>query len=134
MSSIISDTENALNIKLKQCPGIPTVVAWQNVAKADNINENFVAPFIMPANSMYETLAGKYTNAGIYQVNVYTKSLQGIADTNAIIDNLHNHFKNATLNMNSTSVIIKAIARLPASRQDAWFVGGVEINFYSYEV
>lgn len=129
---VYTDIEAALNTKLNTLAGHPPI-AWPNMRFEPTNNETYLRPTLLPAQTELNTIAGQQLHKGIYQVDVCVPLKTGIASLTSWLDAIDSLFaRGTTLTANSNSVLIQNVGMGRTERQDAWYVGYIEIYYLCY--
>ncbi len=128
---VFSNIEIALNTRLATLSPLP-VVAWPNMAFKPVENTLFLRPTLLPVGSSLNQLNGQERHKGIYQVDIFVPLEKGVLVLNNLLDSVKSLFSsNRTLSATDI-VYIQEVGIGRAQRQEAWFVGFVEIHYLCY--
>jgi hypothetical protein len=112
---------------------LPT--AWENSGYEPTIGTLYIRPTILPANTFQAGLgaSGLDDNFGIYQIDIFSEAGKGKGAAIIKADVIANAFKRGTvLTYNGVSVRLGNVSRGSGSRDGAWFVLPVFINYQSF--
>lgn len=127
----IADVQQAFDQRLNSMVGLPAV-AWENVRYNPTIGTSFVRPTLLPAESSHITLDGSQKDTGIYQIDIFVELEKGTAALLTLMDTIYDHFDSVDLTTGTTQIFLAQIARSPATREDSWLRGTIEIYYHSY--
>lgn len=132
MSTVFSDIQAALETRLSTVPGLPDV-AWENVHYKPTKGTPFVRPTNISGDSPLDTMDGSQQNNGIYQIDLYYPTSNGVGTLLTMLDTIYTSFKSSNeLTVNTTVVLIKSVSRTRIDRDEAWATGSIEISYRSY--
>ena len=127
-----SDIINALNKRLSQCVGIPTI-QWQNTANNDDISQDQIRQTLIPSATNRATVDGGMAFSGVYQIDLFCRLNKGIKIMNDYVDNIIDHFLAIkTLTNNSTTIYILTASPGPQFRDENCWKGSVDITYSCY--
>ncbi len=129
-SSVFTDIQNAFTIALSELDGV--TIAWENTKDKPVANSVYLRPHLKSAKSILRDVDGNQENPGFLQIDVCIPLNKGTKDLTDWIDTLYDTFQGVTLTEGNTTVYIRAVSRGPSSREEAWYVGIVEIYFTCY--
>jgi len=132
MSTSFLDISAALDTKLNAfAVGNSLEVAWENIDYQPTVGTLFLRPTILPADTLPIGLG--YTSSedhlGLYQIDVICPLDQGKGLAISQADLLSTHFARGELIYNSVKLRIKSVSRGTGSRDNAWYVVPVFINY-----
>lgn len=130
--AVFTNIESALNQRLNSLPAKPPI-AWPNTKFTPINGVTYLRPTILPASTELSTLNRGQTHSGIYQIDINVPLDKGVNVLDALLDNLYTHFSSQDILVSGpTNVFITSIGRGRAIRQDAFYVGFIEINYLCY--
>lgn len=130
--SYFRDVQAALDSKLSTI-GDGLAIAWENTEYTPVLGTPWIRPTLLTASADLMDLDNLQMQEGIYQVDVFYPVDKGPGALLAKLDELYDLFKSTTtLQQGTTKVYIKQISRLNPSTEDAWYMGGIEVNFKTY--
>ena len=129
---ILSNIQIALDSRLNTLSGLPDV-AWPNVKYTPDKGTIYIRPTLLPAESTSATFAGKDRHSGIYQIDIFAPLDEGLKPMYDLADAIRDHFHKQTLTAGGDTIYIDVGNLANYSRDDSWFIGIVEINYFSIE-
>lgn len=130
--AVFKDLQAALETRLSTLSGLPEV-AWANTAFKPTEDTAFFRPFIVPASGESLTQNRLQLNTGLFIIDTFVPSEKGTAALNTLVDAVYDHFMAVnTVTSGTTEVELVGINRMLAERDEAWFKGGVEIQYMVY--
>lgn len=128
---IFTNIEVALHTRLATLTASPAV-QWPNVHYQPTENTTFLRPTVLPASTVLESFAGAEIHRGIYQIDIFVPLEKGISTLNTLLDSIADLFT-ANKILTATDVVwVQAVGRGRAQRQEAWYVGFIEVNYLCY--
>ncbi len=128
---VFTNIEAALHTRLATLSGSPAV-QWPNVHYQPAENTTFLRPTVLPASTILDSLAGMERHIGIYQIDVFVPLEKGVSALNTLLDSIESLFKSNKVLTATDVVWVQAVGRGRAQRQEAWYVGFVEVNYLCY--
>jgi hypothetical protein len=132
--SVFTDISAALNTHLKNMTSVPPV-AYENKEYSPTLGNLYVRPTVLFGDTTQATLgtAGEDLNIGVYQIDVFAKSGNGVNTAIASADLIANRFKRGTtLTYNSRTVTVVSAQRRAGIQNDGWYQIPVEIIYRSF--
>lgn len=131
--SFFKDIQAALDTRLSLLSG-GTPVAWENVEYTPVKGTAYLRPTLLSTPSHLMDLNSLQNNEGIYQIDLFYPTNNGVGDLLTKADQIYDHFKtDLTLVSNSTTVHVKEISRATVSaREEAWFRASIELHYKCY--
>lgn len=130
--TVYLDVQKALESRLYSAP-VDLPIAWQNVNYVPTQGVSYLRSTVLWAPASLLAMNGQQTTVGVYQVDVYVAADKGPKELNETLSTLHSHFKeDMTLTNTSTSVYIREVSVSQPTRQDAFYVASLSINFRFY--
>jgi hypothetical protein len=134
MSTHFQDISAALDNKLNTFAAANNIpVAWENIGYKPIIGTMFLRPTLLPGDTDSPGLS--YTSAldhiGVYQVDVISPIDKGKGQAITTADLVATAFPRGELVYNGKTVTIKQASRRPGSRDNAWYIVPVIINYRS---
>ena len=132
--SYYTDIQRLMDMKLIAITGVD--VAWENVNYSPTHGTPWIRPTLILGDADIATLDRRQSNVGVYQVDAFYPTEKGSKDLNEKLDEIYDLFKTENkIETADVSVFIDAVTKLGASeREEAWFVGSIQVNFRSYEL
>lgn len=128
---VFTNIEAALHTRLATLSGSPAV-QWPNTKYQPTENTTFLRPTVLPAATVLNTIAGAEEHKGIYQIDVFVPVEKGVSALNTLLDSIQDLFKSNKVLTATDVVWVQAVGRGRAQRQEAWYVGFVEVNYLCY--
>lgn len=130
--SLINNIQNALNVRLSNVSGLPTVF-YPNVENTPVQGVSFVRPTLLPADSSLHTLSDVNMHRGIYQIDVFTPLKKGTSVLWLIADSIRDDFKAVkSLTSGGDIVHIQSISFSQAQRVESFWTCYVQINYITF--
>jgi hypothetical protein len=130
--AILANIQIALDSRLNTLTGLPDV-AWSNTNYKPSKGTTWLRPTLLPAASTSATFAGKDRHQGIYQVDIFVSKDNGLKPMYDLADAIRSHFHKQTLTESDDKVYIDVVSLANYDRVESWFMGSVEINYFSIE-
>ena len=128
---VFTNIEAALNTRLATLSGSPAV-QWPNTGYRPTENTTYLRPTILPTSTDLESFAGAEIHKGIYQIDVFVPLEKGVNTLNTLLDSIADLFTSDKVLTATDVVWVQAVGRGRAQRQEAWYVGFVEVNYLCY--
>lgn len=129
---IFSNIQIALDSELNSLVDLPDV-AWPNTDYRPVKNTIWIRPTLLPAESASQTFAGKDLHRGIYQIDIFVPKDNGPKQMFGLADAIREHFHKKTLVQDSDTIYIDVVSLANYDRVQSWFMGSVEVNYFSIE-
>lgn len=127
-----TNIQAALDTKLSTLSGLPAV-CWPNTKYSPTENTTFLRPTLLSNTSELATLNSYHLHKGIYQIDIFVALEKGPAAMLTLQDSIKAHFENGRrLTAGSDIIYIQAISPGQGIRENAWFMGHVDINYICY--
>lgn len=108
-------------------------IAWPNTKFEPIQNEPYLKPNLIPARSVTSNFDMGQQETGFYQISIYCPLNRGALTVMTIMDNLYDSFKSIQgLPIGDNTVIISNISQIQVTRQDAWLLGIIQVNYILY--
>jgi len=134
MSSHFLDISAALDTNLNTFATDNSIpVAWENIDYQPIAGTLFLRSTILPADTLPIGLGNTSSedHLGLYQIDVISPIDKGKGQAFTKADLLATHFARGELTYNGVIIRIKSVSRGSGSRDNAWFVVPVFINYQS---
>lgn len=134
MSTSFLDISAALDNKLNTYTTASSIpVAWENFDYQPTVGALFLRPTLLPSGTSAIGVSNNSSNdhVGIYQIDVIAPIDQGKGAAFAQADILSTQFARGILTYNNIKLQIKSVSRGSGSRDAAWFIVPVFINYNS---
>lgn len=131
--SFFTDIHTALDTRLNLLSG-GVVIAWENTEFTPVKDVPWLRPTLLMSPSSLMDLVDLQMNEGIYQIDLFYPTDNGVGTILTKADAIYDHFKaDLDLVSNDVTVHIKEIGRAgPARREGGWLMVNVEVHFKCY--
>ena len=130
--AVYKDLQAALETRLNTLSGLPEV-AWENNAFTPVQGTSFFRAILSPAAGDSITQDRLQLNTGLFTVEIFVPSEKGTSVLNTFVDAVYDHFTAVnTVTSGSTEVSLTGINKTLSTRDEAWFKGGIEIQYMVY--
>lgn len=111
---------------------LPT--AWENKSFEPVTGQLYLRATLLPAGTEPTGFGDSSDGSvGVYQIDVVAPSGGGKGEAMTVADQVADHFKRDTqLIANGTKVKVTTVSRATGSRDGAYFIIGVEVNYISF--